>query len=74
MPQDEVSVQDLVAMEKRVIARLLEFDVSARTLVAVLVMAIARVADATEDNAGVADYLVQNADLIRQGLAMEARS
>lgn len=70
--QEFISAERALAhLEKRVLGALLESDLTFRCMVAACVMAIARIADASDDSEGVADYLVENADLIRRGLAME---
>lgn len=64
----------LLEIEAALRKALLDFDESGRMLIAALALAIARIADATDDNAGAADYLAGMAEMIRAGQAMERGS
>ena len=72
--EDTTNKAKLLEIEAALRKTLLNFDVGGRMMIAALAMAIARIADATDDNAGAADYLAGMAETIRAGQAMEHRA
>lgn len=64
----------LKAIEQRISGVFLYSPVTSREWIAALTMAIARVADASNDNEGTAAHLEEMAALIRAGKAMKAKA
>lgn len=64
----------LKAIEQRISGVFLYSPVTSREWIAALTMAIARVADAFNDNEGTAAHLEEMAALIRAGKAMKAKA